>query len=172
MLNAASPRAEAPAAAPAAPAGPYLRRYRAARPRPRWHGPLAFAVAAVTLFLFARVWQVTAAHALAKEHDQLRRDVRGLENRIRLNSELSMRDALREGLDYKTFAKEGFESPDPSRVIDIDLERTLPLVRRPDGTVASLSSRVGRFVQGLWPGARDARAEERGVVPVSAEISR
>lgn len=176
MLSTAPARATAPAAAPASrsapPAGPYLRRYRAARPRPRRHGRVAVALFAVTLLLFARVWQVTAAHALSKEHDRLRRDVRGLENRIRLTSELSVQAAFKEGLDYKTLAKEGFESPDPSRIVDIDLTPALPSVKRPEGRVASLTGSVGRLMRGLLPAARAAREDRERLETVSTEVSR
>ncbi|HEX7078726.1 MAG TPA: hypothetical protein VF363_09905 [Candidatus Eisenbacteria bacterium] len=172
MLSHASLGAAATAVEPPpAGNGGYLRRYRAARPRPRRHGPIALALLGVTLLLFARVWQVTTAHALSKEHDELRRDVRSLENRIRLSSELSVQSALHDGLDYKALAKEGFESPDPSRIVDIDLAQPLPSVKRHDGAVAALSARVGRIVRGIFP-ARAARGDEARLETVSAEASR
>ncbi|MGE5177415.1 MAG: hypothetical protein ACM3JJ_13710 [Hyphomicrobiales bacterium] len=175
MLSAAPERTLAPetqeAKGPAAP-GPYLRRYRAARPRSRRHGPIALAVLAVTLLLLGRVWQVTRAHALSKEHDELRREVRGLENRIRLSSDLAVQTAFREGLDYKAFAKDGFMSPDPSRVVDIDLKAPLPSVRPHEGAVASIAAEVGHLVAGLLPGPRRPSGEDAAVRPVSAGGSR
>lgn len=171
MLRSATQRAVAPGLE-SAPPSPYLRRYRTARPRPRRHGPIALLLFAVTLLLLGRVWQVTTAHALSKEHDQLRRDVRGLENRIRLSSELSVRAAFHEGLDYKTLAKEGFVSPDPSRIVEIDLARPLPRVKPRDGAVAALSGGVGRLVRDLIPGARAERPDAERLETVSAEASR
>jgi hypothetical protein len=171
MLSAATRRAAAPAPDPA-PASPYLRRFRVARPRPRGNARIALFLFAVTLLLFARVWQVTTAHELSKERDRLRRDVRGLENRIRLSSELSVRAAFREGLDYKALAKEGFVSPDPSHIVEIDLARPVPSVKPRDGSVASLSAGVGRFVRDLLPGTRLERRDDARLETVSAEDSR
>lgn len=137
-------------------AGPYLRRPRLVRPRGRRHRLLVVGLAFVMGLLFTKVWQVTAAHGLSAERDRLRREVRALENRIHLSSELAVRAALREGLDYEALAGRGFQSPDPSAIVDIDLANPVPMVQPHDGAAARLSSHVGRLLRGLLGGeARD-----------------
>ena len=142
----------------------YLRRYRLEPRRP--HGQLLIGVLVVMLLLFAKVWQSTAANSLSMERDQLRRDVRVLENRIRLSSELRVQAALREGLDHKALAALGFQNPDPSSVIQIDLSESVPLAVRGNSVVA----RFGSFLQGFHR-ARPARDEALRALPVDAEVA-
>jgi hypothetical protein len=148
----------------------YLRRVRSPhpRPRPRQTLPIAIGLALVTTLLFVRVWQVTSAHALAMEKDRLRKEVHALENRIRLSSDLAVQEALREGLDYAVLAKQGFHSPGPDALVDVDLARPFPRVVSRQGAMARLSADVGRFVRGILPARRVA--PEAKVQPVSAEI--
>jgi hypothetical protein len=151
--------------------GPYLRRLRATRPRRKRHGALLLCLGLVTAVLFAKVWQTQTAHSLSAERDRLRREVRGLENRIRLSSELAVQAALREGLDYRALASQGFHSPDPSVIVDIDLAHPLPSVGPRDGAVARLSARVGRLLSDLYPGNRRDPASEVRAATVSAPVA-
>jgi len=126
--------------------------------------------------LFTKVWQVTASHGLSAERDQLRHEVRALENRIHLSSELAVRAALKEGLDYQALAGQGFLSPDPSAIVDIDLANPVPSVRARGGA-ARLTASVGRILRGFLPGAprdREARvnvATVNAVLPGSADAN-
>lgn len=173
------------AAAPTAPAGaaaaarhsPYLRRTRVLRPRPKRSLPLLVGVLLVAALLFGRVWQVTAAHSLAMERDQLRREVRALENRIRLSSDLAIQEALQSGLDYAALARQGFRSPGPDALVEVDLAQPFPRVVSRQGAMARLSADMGRFVRGiLAPGTdpvarrgRPAEPEPREAEPREAD---
>jgi len=149
----------------------YLRRYRLEPRRPR--GRLLAGVLVVMALLLAKVWQSTAANSLSMERDRLRGEVRALENRIRLSSELRIQAALREGLDHEALAALGFQNPEPSAVVLIDLSEPVPqAVRGRDGVVA----RFGSILQGL-PGLRgsDRRArtpqdEALHAIPVDTPI--
>lgn len=149
-------------------ASPYLRRLQAARPIRR-PAPLILGLLVVAALLFARVWQVTAAHSLAMDKDRLRREVHALENRIRLSSDLAVQEALHEGLDYAALAKQGFQSPDPAVLVDVDLAQPFPRVMSRQGAMARLSADVGRFVRGILPARRGTPLGDVRVVPVSAE---
>ncbi len=143
----------------------YLRRYRL-EPRRR-HGRLLAGALVVIALLFAKVWQSTAANTLSMERDRLRREVRVLENRIRLSSELRVQAALREGLDHRALAARGFQNPDPSAVIQIDLSAPLPhAIREKEGVAA----RFGSIWRGLG-GSRAPRDEEARAIPANARIS-
>ena len=149
----------------------YLRRYRLEPRRP--HGRLLAGVLVVMALLLAKVWQSTAANSLSMERDRLRGEVRALENRIRLSSELRIQAALREGLDHDALAALGFQNPEPSAVVLIDLSQPVPqAVRGKDGVVA----RFGSMLQGL-PGlggagrhTRPPRGDELRAIPVDAPI--
>ncbi len=160
-----APVAAATASTPARHS-PYLRRARALRPRPKRSIPLLIGVALVAALLFGRVWQVTAAHSLAMERDQLRREVRALENRIRLSSDLAVQEALQSGLDYAALARQGFRSPGPDALVEVDLAQPFPRVVSRQGAMARLSADVGRFVRGiLAPGTDLAARRGRPVEP-------
>lgn len=150
--------APAPARREPSPASPYLRRVRGAHPRPRArrHWPLLLGLTVVTALAFLRVGQVTSAHAVAMERDRLKKEVAALENRIRLSSELAVQEALREGLDYAALAKQGFHSPGPDALVDVDLARPYPRVVSRQGAMARLSADVGRLVRGILPARREA----------------
>lgn len=156
------------AAPPTQAASPYLRRLQAARPLRR-PAPLILGLMVVAALLFLRVWQVTAAHSLSMDRDRLRRDVHTLENRIRLSSDLAVQEALREGLDYAALAKQGFLSPDPAVLVDVDLAQPFPRVMSRQGAMARLSADVGRFVRGILPARRGTPLGDVRVLPVSAE---
>ena len=170
MLNAARNIAVAPEAAPAGP-GLYLRRVHGTRPRAKRPAPILLCLLIVAAVLFARVWQVTVAHSLSMERDRLRRDVHALENRIRLSSDLAVREALREGLDDAALAKQGFMSPDPTALVDIDLDQPFPRVMPRQGAMARLTADVGRLVRGILPAKRAAPVGGVEALPVSAEIA-
>ena len=167
MLNAA--RAAATDSVPAGP-GLYLRRIHGSRPRSKRSAPILLALAVITALLLARVWQVTGAHALSMERDRLRHEVHALENRIRLSSDLSVREALREGLDYEALAKQGFASPDPTVLVDIDLDQPFPRVVPRQGAMARLTADVGRLVRGILPAKRVAPGGGVQALPVSADV--
>ena len=131
-------------------AGPaYLRRYAVQAPRRR-HGMLLVRVLLLVALLFSKVWEGTVANALSMERDRLRREVSGLQNRIRLSSELRDQAALKEGIDSQTLRAQGFMAPDPSRIIEIDLRQAMPraLLTR----ASSPASRRG------FAGSRDHRS--------------
>lgn len=140
----------------------YLRRYRL-EPRVK-HGRLLAAVLVLMALLFGKVWQSTAANSLSMERDRLRRDVRVLENRIRLSSELRVQAALREGLDHQALAALGFRNPDPTAVVQIDLSEPVPqAVRGRDGVVA----RFGSFLHRLRQDGRPERDPAWREIPVA-----
>ena len=149
----------------------YLRRYRLEPRRP--HGRLLAGVLVVMALLLAKVWQSTAANSLSMERDRLRGEVRALENRIRLSSELRIQAALREGLDHDALAALGFQNPEPSAVVLIDLSQPVPqAVRGKDGVVARFGS-ILRNLPGLRaPGRRPPtlRDQEMHAIPVDAPI--
>jgi len=149
----------------------YLRRYRLEPRRP--HGRLLAAVLVVMALLLAKVWQSTAANSIAMERDRLRGDVRALENRIHLSSELRIQAALREGLDQTALAARGFQNPDPTSVVLIDLSDTVPrAVHAREGVVARFGSLLGRIpgLGGAARGARPPRDESLRALPVDADI--
>jgi len=168
----------------ATPKSPYLRRARAAQPRARGRLPLplVLGVVVVTTLLFARVWQVTSAHALAMQKDSLKKEVAALDNRIRLSSDLAIQEALHQGLDYAALAKQGFQSPNPDAMVEVDLAQPYPRVVSRQGAMARLSADVGRLVRGILPARRGAPAsppdvpgqtsDDLRMLPVTAEVSR
>jgi hypothetical protein len=122
------------------------------------------AVLVLMALLFAKVWQSTAASTLSMERDRLRREVRVLENRIRLSSELRVQAALREGLDHRALASLGFQNPDPSAVVNIEPGDVAPSgTRGRDGVAA----RFGSFLRGVQ-GRSPRRDEELHALPVSS----
>lgn len=143
----------------------YLRRYRL-EPR-RNHARLVAAVLVLMAVLFAKVWQSTAASSLSMERDRLRREVRVLENRIRLSSELRVQAALREGLDPRALTALGFQNPDPAAVVNIELSDAAPSRGRGgDGVVARFTG----FLRGMRDVESARRADEIRAVTVAAPI--
>jgi hypothetical protein len=131
----------------------------------RYGKPLLIGLA-VLLLLFARVWENTVAHATAMERDRLRRDVRALENRLQLSSEVSEQSSLLSGVDPRSLRSLGFVAPDPAHIVDIDLKGSLPHAVSGGGVAARVSS----WFRGLQ--RRDARPKGPGVdaVPVRAQV--
>lgn len=100
--------------------GPYLRSFRA-QPRRRVD-PRAVAILLLAAsLLFLKVWERTVASSLSMERDTLAREVRSLENRIRISRDLAEQAAFKNGIDPATLGEHGFQNPDPSQVVDIDL---------------------------------------------------
>ncbi|HEU4333192.1 MAG TPA: hypothetical protein VFT32_01740 [Candidatus Eisenbacteria bacterium] len=146
----------------------YLRRYRL-EPRRRTGRILAVALVLMAL-LFGKVWQSISANSLSIERDRLRREVRALENRIRLSSELRVQAALREGLDHNALQALGFQNPDPAAVVPIDLNQPLP---RAKGARDGVAARFGSLLRGFGGGpGRERAGDEASALPVSAEITR
>ena len=107
------------------PAGAYLRRYGIHAHR-KSHARLAAGLLVAAALLFARVWESTIANSLSMERDRLRREVRTLENRIRLSTELREQAALHSGTNSRTLEAEGFVAPNPSGIVDVDLSQPVP----------------------------------------------
>jgi len=103
----------------ARPKGPYLR----LRMQPKRH--VSVRLIAVSLIiaslLFTKVWERTVSNSLSMERDHLSREVRSIENRIRITRDLEEQSALRSGLDLTSLGELGFQAPDPARVVDVDL---------------------------------------------------
>ena len=110
----------------ARPKGPYLR----LRMQPKRR--VSIRVIAVLLIgaslLFTKVWERTVANSLSMERDRLAREVRSVENRIRITRDLEEQAALRSGLDLTSLGEMGFQAPEPARVVDVDL--AIPRQRR------------------------------------------
>jgi hypothetical protein len=100
------------------------------------------------------------------ERDRLRREVRALENRLQLSSEVSEQSSLLSGVDPRSLRELGFLAPDPAHIVDIDLQQSLPRAM-PGGGVAA---RVSSWFQGLR--RRNVTPATRGVdaVPVRAQV--
>ncbi len=160
----AAPVLEAPRLPAPAPAAAYLRQYRA-QPRRGARPEVLAVVVALAALLFLKVWECTQANALSMERDRLSADVRALENRIQLSTELADQAALREGLSIASLKERGFESPDPARVVEIDL----PAGGAPGGDralVARIARALRRIVAARAAGqAPDAAPASAGIVP-------
>jgi hypothetical protein len=134
----------------------------------RRHRKLLVALALLGALLFSKVWESTVANSLSMERDRLRREVRALENRIRLSSELSDQAALREGIDAPALRAQGFIAPDPARIIEIDLNQAMPRALSRSGVAAR--------VEGWWKRIRGTPAAQPQpdveAVPVRAAVAR
>ncbi len=144
----------------------YLRQYRAQPRRGTRAGLLALLLILAAL-LFLKVWERTQANALSMERDRLAREVRALENRIQLSTELADQAALRGGLTFAALKERGFESPDPTRVVEINLATR---AGRSAGE-GELSARLTRALRRLSPvkttgnGAEMPAAVSAGIAP-------
>ncbi len=145
----------------------YLRRYAVRARRPRY-ARIALLLILLGSLLFAKVWESTVANTLSMERDRLRRDVRALTNRIRLSSELGDQAALRQGIDSQELQGLGFIAPDPSSIIDIDLDQAIPRAIAHGGVVA----RLGAWLHGLRPFRPAPAGPEAVPLPVRAAVAR
>jgi hypothetical protein len=74
---------------------------------------------------------------------------------------------LQSGLDYAALARQGFRSPGPDALVEVDLAQPFPRVVSRQGAMVRLSADVGRFVRGiLAPGTNPALRRGRPVEPV------
>ena len=159
------PRESAPPAAAARRGGVYLRQYRA-QPRSGARSRVLVLLLLALGLMFLRVWERTQANALAMERDGLAREVRALENRIQLSTDLADQAALREGLSMDLLEARGFESPDPSRIVEIDPALVaVPETSRPAGVGAAIARALRRIAppKKLGNGAEMPAAIHAGV---------
>jgi len=157
---------DAPEDAPAQGPGPYLR--LRTQPKRRVSGRvIAFLLLAAAL-LFTKVLERTVANSLSMERDRLARDVRSLENRIRITRDLEEQAAFKNGVDLAGLGKLGFQNPDPARVVDVDLAS--PRVRR--GSSPALGARIMAAVRKALPKSLTERVVGLPAAPVEAGGSR
>jgi hypothetical protein len=156
-----APSPESRAARPT-PHRVYLRRY-SVQPGRRSYGPAIAIFGALACLLFAKVWECTVANSLSMNRDRLRSEVRSLQNRIRLSTELRDQAALSRGIDSETLRAQGFMNPDPARIIDIDLNQPVARAVADEGVTARLGAWLHRI--------SGPRRMDRGpiVEPVSLE---
>ena len=145
----------------------YLRRYAVQGPRPRY-GKLLLVVFLLGSLLFSKVWESIIANSLSMDRERLRREVRALENRIRLSSELRDQAALREGIDSQSLRAQGFLAPDPARIIEIDLDQAMPRAVSQPGVV----DRLGALLRRIHPNRPAAPEPDVAAVPVRAGVAR
>lgn len=162
-----SPSADYRASSPGH-AGPYLRSFRA-QPRrrlsPRFVLVLLFAIG----LLFLRVWECTVANSLSMERDRLAREVRSLENHVRISRDLKEQAAFMEGIDVASLGKAGFQTPDPAQIVNIDLSEPGPRVAETrSGLGASLSAMLRRVL----PAKLAERVVGLPAVPVASKVGR
>ena len=123
--------------------GPFLRSLRT-QPRRRVSArAIALFLIAASL-LFTKVWERTAANSLSMERDRLAREVRTLENGIRITRDLEEQAAFRSGIDLSSLTGLGFQNPDPARVVDVDLAEARTDLASRRGLGARLLSSVRR----------------------------
>jgi hypothetical protein len=108
------------------PKGPYLRLRM--QPKRRVSVRVIGVLLIGASLLFTKVWECTMANSLSMERDRLAREVRSIENRIRITRDLEEQAALRSGLDLTSLGELGFQAPDPARVVDVDL--AIPRTKR------------------------------------------
>jgi len=143
------------------PRGPYLRIRTQTKRRLSGRVVALFLIASA--LLFTKVWERTVADSLSMERDHLARDVRSLENRIRITRDLEEQAAFRNGVDLESLGKLGFQNPDPSRVVDVDLA-----VARARGLRPALGPRILESLRRALPPSLAERVVGLPVAPVEA----
>ncbi len=146
--------------------GPYLR-FRTQSKR-RMSGRIIALLLVAASLLFAKVWERTVSNSLSMERDRLARDVRSLENRIRITRDLEEQAAFRDGIDLTGLTRLGFQNPDPARVVDVDL--VSPRVRR--GLHPALGARLMGALRKTLPSFLTERVVGLPAAPVEAGGSR
>jgi hypothetical protein len=145
----------------ARPKGPYLR----LRMQPKRR--VSVRVIAMLLIgaslLFTKVWERTVANSLSMERDHLAREVRSVENRIRITRDLEEQSALRSGLDLTSLGQLGFQAPDPARVVDVELA-----VPRPKGGGLGLGQKLLGAARRALPSSLTERVVGLPAAPVEA----
>ena len=142
--------------------GPYLR-FRT-QPRRRVSGRAIAILLLAASLLFMKVWERTVANSLSMERDHLARDVRLLENRMRITRDLEEQAGFRSGIDLESLERLGFQNPDPARVVDVDL--ALPRARR--SRRPALASRVLGAMRRALPAFLTERVVGLPAAPVEA----
>jgi len=142
--------------------GPYLRIRTQSKRRVNLR-LIALLLLAASL-LFTKVWERTVANSLSMERDRLAREVRSLENRIRITRDLEEQAAFRSGVDLESLEKLGFQNPDPSRVVDVDLN----LPRAPRARRPALAARILAGVRKALPAFLTERIVGLPAAPVEA----
>lgn len=142
--------------------GPYLR--IRTQPKRRVNLRVIALLLLAASLLFTKVWERTVANSLSMERDQLAREVRSLENRIRITRDLEEQAAFRSGVDLESLEKLGFQNPDPSRVVDVDLK----LPRAPRARRPALAARILAGVRKALPAFLTERIVGLPAAPVEA----
>jgi hypothetical protein len=148
--------------APAGLRGPYLR-FRT-QPKRRVNLRVIALLLLAASLLFTKVWERTVANSLSMERDRLAREVRSLENRIRITRDLEEQAAFRSGVDLESLEKLGFQNPDPSRVVDVNLN----LPRAPRARRPALAARILAGVRKALPAFLTERIVGLPAAPVEA----
>ena len=143
--------------------GPYLRSFRA-QPKRRVNPRVIALLLVAASLLFVKVWERTVSNSLSMERDRLAREVRTLENQVRITRDLDEQAAFRSGFDLTSLSQLGFQNPDPARVVDVDLVE--PRVRR--GARAGLGVRLLGAVRRAVPTAWTERVLGLPAAPVEA----
>jgi hypothetical protein len=146
--------------------GPYLRSFRAQprrRPSPRVVLVLLLAIG----LLFLRVWECSVANSLSMERDRLAREVRSLENHVRISRDLREQAAFMAGADMTSLDRAGFQTPDPAQIIDIDLSEPRSRVAI---TRNGLGSGIGAMLRRVLPARIAERVVGLPAVPVAAGL--
>jgi len=143
--------------------GPYLRSFRA-QPKRRVSARVIALLLLAASLLFLKVWERTVSNSLSMERDRLAREVRTLENRIRITRDLEEQAAFRSGIDLTSLSQLGFQNPDPARVVDVDLAE--PRGRR--GVGAGLGAKLLGAVRRAVPPAWTERVLGLPAAPVEA----
>jgi len=147
------------------PHPPFLRTIRTFRAQPRRVNPrVVAAFLAVAALLFCKVWESTVASSLSMERDRLAREVRGLENQIRISRDLKEQAALTSEIDPAYLAQLGFVNPDPARVVDIDLSA----FRKPSPSKGSLATGLQGLLRRALPKSMAERVVGLPAEPVEA----
>jgi len=165
VTSAAARLAHAPESleeAPQALRGPYLR--LRTQPKRRVNLRVVGILLLAAALLFTKVWERTVANSLSMERDRLAREVRSLENRIRITRDLEEQAAFRSGVDLESLEKLGFQNPDPSRVVDVDLN----LPRAPRAARPALLARILAGVRRALPSFLTERVLGLPAAPVDA----
>jgi len=171
-MNVAIPVPESPSAEFAAPSpgrfGPYLRSYRAQprrRPSPRVVLVLFLAIG----LMFLRVWECSVANSLSMERDRLSREVRALENHVRISRDLKEQAAFLAGADMTLLDRAGFQTPDPGQIIDIELAEP---TSRVGVTRMGLGDGMSAMLRRVLPAGIAERIVGLPAVPVAGEVGR
>ena len=148
--------------------GPYLRSFRA-QPRRRPSPRVVFVLLVGIGLLFLRVWECSVANSLSMERDRLSREVRSLENHVRISRDLKEQAAFMAGADMMALDKAGFQTPDPAQIVDIDLSEPSPRIA---AARAGLDAGLAAMLRRILPAKIAERVVGIPAVPVAAKVAR